>query len=232
VYLSEAYILAALRQEKNIPEWIKDGDLQSSHLYFPAIAFLNIVYGRVLLNRGEYHRLLGIADQFMETASVFPNLLGIIHTHIYIAAANEKLLRREVALEALRKALDLALPDAIYMPFVENGDYVRPLLEELSRRGCSRELVPILKLEVSYQNAVEQIKANYFTKTKPKLSERELEIAGLVAEGMSNNEIGNRLYITQNTVKTMLKRIFEKLEINSRSMLKLYMEPETRIRNE
>jgi LuxR family maltose regulon positive regulatory protein len=232
VHLCEAYILAALQQEKSAPEWIKEGDFLSSRLYFPAIAFLNIVYGRVLLNQGEYHKLLGIADQFMETTSIFPNLLGQIYTHIYIAAANEKLLRREAALEALRKAFEVALPDGIYMPFVENGDYIRPLLEELSRRGLSRQLVPILKLEVSYHNAAEQIKANYFTKIKPKLSERELEIAGLVAEGMSNNEIGNRLYITQNTVKTMLKRIFEKLEINSRSMLKLYMEPETRMRNE
>lgn len=228
VHLSEAYILAALQQEKSIPEWIKEGNHQSSRLYFPAIAFMNIVYGRVLLIQGEYHKLLGTADQFMETALVFPNLLSQIYTYIYIAAANEKLLRRELALETLRVALDLALPDAIYMPFVENSDYIKPLLEELYQSERKRQLIPILKLEASYQKAIEQIKGGYFIKSKPKLSERELEIAGLVAEGMSNSEIGNRLYITQNTVKTMLKRIFEKLEINSRSMLKLYMETEIR----
>lgn len=227
VQLCEAHIFAGLQQEKSIPVWIKEGDFLSSRLYFPTIAFLNMIYGRVLLLQGEYHKLLGIADQFMETASVFPNLLGIIYTHIYMAAANEKLFRREAALASLKMALDIALPDEIYMPFVENGDYIKPLLEELCRSEYCKQIALILKQELSYHNAVQQIIADYFTKAKPKLTERELEIARLVADGMSNNEIGNRLFVTQNTVKTTLKRIFEKLEINSRSMLKLYIESET-----
>ena len=232
IYLCEAYILAGLQQEKSIPAWIKEGDIQSSRLYFPTIAFLNIIYGRVLLLQGEYHKLLGIADQLMEEAAIFPNLLGMIYTNIYIAAANEKLLRREAALAALKKALDMAIPDDIYMPFVENGDYIRPLLEELHRSDNYSQITLILKQESSYRSAVQRIKMDHFTKIRPKLSDRELEIARLIAEGMSNREIGNRLYITQNTVKTMLKRIFEKLEINSRSMLKLYMETEIRKGNE
>lgn len=227
IHLCEAYVLASLQQEKNIPAWIKEGDITSSRLYFPTVAFLNILYGRVLLLQGEYHKLLGIADQFMEFASIFPNLLGMIYTNIYIAAANEKLLRREAALAALKIALDMAIPDAIYIPFVENGDYIRPLLEQLHRSDNYSQMSLILKQELSYRSAVQQIKADYFTKTKPKLSDRELEIARLVAEGMSNSEIGEQLFITQNTVKTLLKRIFEKLEINSRSMLKLYMESDT-----
>ena len=227
VQLCEASIMVGLQQEKSIPLWIREGDFLSSRLYFPTVAFLNIIYGRVLLLQGEYHRLLGIADQLIETASVFPNLLGIIYTHIYRAAAYEKLFRREAALEALKMALDLALPDEIYMPFVENGDYIIPLLEEMYRSENRKQIALILKDAVSYQNAVQQIKADYFTKVKPKLTEREQEIAQLVAEGMSNNEIGNQLFITQNTVKTLLKRIFEKLEISSRSMLKLYIETET-----
>lgn len=227
IHLCEAYLLAGLQQEKSIPAWIKEGDIQSSRLYFPTIAFLNIIYGRVLLLQGEYHKLLGIADQFMEKASIFPNLLGMIYTNIYIAAANEKLLRREAALSALKIALEMAIPDAIYMPFVENGDYIRPLLEQLYRSDNSSHISLILKQELSYRSAVQQIKMDYFTKPRPKLSDREMDIAKLVAEGMSNSEIGNRLFITQNTVKTILKRIFEKLEIHSRSMLKLYIESET-----
>ncbi len=50
------------------------------------------------------------------------------------------------------------------------------------------------------------------------------EIARLVALGLSNNEIANRLYISPNTVKTLLKRIFEKLGIGTRGMLKQYID--------
>ncbi len=48
------------------------------------------------------------------------------------------------------------------------------------------------------------------------LSEREAEIAALVAEGLTNAEIGERLYLALPTVKTHLARIFEKLGVTNR----------------
>ena len=48
------------------------------------------------------------------------------------------------------------------------------------------------------------------------LSQRELEIAGHVAYGMSNKEIGQKLGISPWTVSAHLKRIFIKLSINRR----------------
>ena len=48
------------------------------------------------------------------------------------------------------------------------------------------------------------------------MSLRELEVVSRVAQGMSNREIGDMLWITENTVKTHLKRIFAKLAASSR----------------
>ncbi len=48
-----------------------------------------------------------------------------------------------------------------------------------------------------------------------KLSRRELQIARLYAEGLGNIEIANNLNIKQNTVSTLKKRIFDKLEIEN-----------------
>lgn len=47
------------------------------------------------------------------------------------------------------------------------------------------------------------------------LTERELEIAEMYAEGLGNLEIANRLDIKQNTVSTLKKRIFDKLKIEN-----------------
>lgn len=47
------------------------------------------------------------------------------------------------------------------------------------------------------------------------LTERELEIAELYAKGLGNLEIANRLHLKQNTVSTVKKRIFEKLNIEN-----------------
>ncbi|WP_392533475.1 LuxR C-terminal-related transcriptional regulator [Nostoc sp. C117] len=63
-------------------------------------------------------------------------------------------------------------------------------------------------------------------RTKPKifdsllanpLTVRELEIAELVAQGLTNAEIGEKLWITQNSVKQALKRMFRKLKVSARA---------------
>jgi DNA-binding NarL/FixJ family response regulator len=49
------------------------------------------------------------------------------------------------------------------------------------------------------------------------LSERELSIVSLAADGLSNCEIGRRLYISDNTVKHYLRQAYRKLGVNNRT---------------
>ncbi|MBW4670462.1 MAG: LuxR family transcriptional regulator [Cyanomargarita calcarea GSE-NOS-MK-12-04C] len=50
-----------------------------------------------------------------------------------------------------------------------------------------------------------------------RLTPRELEIAELVGQGLTNGEIGEKLWISQNSVKQALKRMFRKLEVSARA---------------
>lgn len=50
-----------------------------------------------------------------------------------------------------------------------------------------------------------------------RLTPRELQIAELVAQGLTNAEIGAKLWITENSVKQALKRMFRKLEVVNRA---------------
>lgn len=50
-----------------------------------------------------------------------------------------------------------------------------------------------------------------------RLSRRELEVLSLVAAGLSNKEIAGKLFVSVNTVKTHLKKVYEKLEVNRRT---------------
>ncbi len=50
-----------------------------------------------------------------------------------------------------------------------------------------------------------------------RLTPRELQIAELVAQGLTNAQIGATLWITENSVKQALKRMFRKLEVSSRA---------------
>jgi DNA-binding NarL/FixJ family response regulator len=53
-----------------------------------------------------------------------------------------------------------------------------------------------------------------------RLSAQELQIARLAADGLSNREIGQQLYLSHRTVGTHLYRIFPKLGITSRAQLR------------
>jgi two-component system, NarL family, nitrate/nitrite response regulator NarL len=57
---------------------------------------------------------------------------------------------------------------------------------------------------------------------KPLLSEREKEIVQLVAQGYRNKEIGEKLFISEQTVKNHLHNIFDKLGVSDRLELALY----------
>ena len=57
---------------------------------------------------------------------------------------------------------------------------------------------------------------------KPTLSNREHEIAACVAQGMKNKEIGEKLFISEQTVKNHLHNAFQKLGVSDRLELALY----------
>lgn len=52
-----------------------------------------------------------------------------------------------------------------------------------------------------------------------RLTPREVEISDLVAKGLTNAEIATKLWITQNSVKQALKRMFRKLDVSSRTAM-------------
>lgn len=50
-----------------------------------------------------------------------------------------------------------------------------------------------------------------------RISDRELEVLILVAQGLSNKEIAGKLFVSINTVKTHLSKLYEKLEVSRRT---------------
>ncbi|MFA6248889.1 MAG: response regulator transcription factor [Mucilaginibacter sp.] len=53
--------------------------------------------------------------------------------------------------------------------------------------------------------------------TRLGLSKRELEVLQLMAEGLSNHQIAERLFVSLNTIKTHSAKVFEKLEVQRRT---------------
>ena len=71
---------------------------------------------------------------------------------------------------------------------------------------------------------IETIKNNYSKNTigRTDLTEREIEVLTLIAEGASNKIIADVLFISENTAKTHVRNILEKLQIRSRMQAALF----------
>ncbi len=63
----------------------------------------------------------------------------------------------------------------------------------------------------------EQIRFREENESRPRLSDREHEVLGLIAEGLSAPEIGERIHLSTATVKTHLQHLYEKLGVSERA---------------
>ena len=126
---------------------------------------------------------------------------------------------KDEALQRLADALALAEPGGFIRLFVDEGRPMAQLLSEAAARLISPDYVA--KLQAAFEAEAPQGKAP--SRPPPAqpliepLSERELEILLLIAQGLSNHAIGQRLFIALNTVKGHNRLIFEKLQVKSRT---------------
>jgi DNA-binding NarL/FixJ family response regulator len=64
---------------------------------------------------------------------------------------------------------------------------------------------------------------NRFNRDVVELSARELDVARLIAQGLSNREIGEKLMLSDKTVKNHVSNIFSKLHMTARTQVAIYM---------
>lgn len=68
-----------------------------------------------------------------------------------------------------------------------------------------------------YINSTSEFTINQSELDKLGISKRELEVLQLMAEGLSNQEISERLFVSLNTIKTHSAKVFEKMEVKRRT---------------
>jgi LuxR family maltose regulon positive regulatory protein len=122
------------------------------------------------------------------------------------------------ALTFLGQTLKLAQTKGIIQTFVDEG----PALARLLYEAVKQEIEPEYAQHLIAAFPAESPKSESKSKSEADgwvepLSERELEVINLIAEGLSNREVGERLYLTANTVKAHARTIYSKLGVNNRT---------------
>ena len=122
------------------------------------------------------------------------------------------------ALPFLTKALTIAKPENRIRTFTDQGKVISPLLRKAISQGIEAEFAGRLLdiIDVEEQQKL-KIKEASLSPAQQILSQREIEVLGLLAEGLSNRQIGEKLVVSLSTAKTHVHNIMEKLEAGSRT---------------
>lgn len=125
--------------------------------------------------------------------------------------------QKDRAVQQLTDALTFAEPGGFVRIFVDEGPRMALLLSEVAARGVKLDYVN--KLLAVFEPQKGQNKPDPpsdGTLIEP-LSQRELEVLQLIAEGLSNDEISQRLFLALSTVKGHNRIIFGKLQVQRRT---------------
>ena len=118
------------------------------------------------------------------------------------------------ALASLAEAFALAEPEGFIRTFVDEGAATAALLKQAIAKGLRPDYAKKILLAYATGDTTENQLENSSLET---LSERELEVLRLIAEGLSNRQIAERLYRALDTIKGYNRLIFEKLQVRNRT---------------
>ena len=170
-----------------------------------------LTYIRLLLDMGRPEQASALVERMAAKTEAEGRLNRLIPLRVLQALALEALGRREEAAAALGRAVALAAPEGYVRAFLDQGPAVAPLLPMV------RDTAPAFvdRLAAAF-NVAEAGPTETQAQLVEPLTEREDELLKLLAEGLSNEEISRRLYISLNTTKWHLKSIFGKLAVGNR----------------
>ena len=180
---------------------------------------LPVSRARVHLAQGNASSALSLLEplrQQMEAKRWPDELLKVIVLQAIALRADGK---RDESLQVLGEALALAEPGGFIRIFLDEGTSMEGLLSEVSTQGIMPDYVS--KLLSAFEAEKQRGKdSSQHSTTQPliePLSQRELEVLHLIAQGLSNDEIGKQLYLALDTVKGHNRRIYDKLQVQRRT---------------
>jgi LuxR family maltose regulon positive regulatory protein len=221
--LCRALLDMTLGNTRGLPEWLRDADRIRQLFFAQGHSYVFMLHGMMLLLEGRRAELYGLTEPLLNMAREMNYLLPRVYQHIYLAVAKKNEGNNTLAAEHLSAALDVALPDGIYLPFAEFGAALLPLLENIrtvnAGKNYDAEKMAALKAVCRRQMAGVESITKHNAKKKSPLTAVEREIAMLAKERLSVREIASRRGISENTVKSALSSIFDKLEIHSKTDL-------------
>ncbi len=175
----------------------------------------------------NFARLLIVQYKFDEASSILSRIFTItskggrteilVQVEILNAIMNNMKGFKEKAVISLIAAMEYASDEYLLNYFLFDLTVTNDLLEEAykiqatTKTKIPKKFITKLRLAINNKEKRKNIQSN------AELSTREIETLKLIAKNLTNPEIADKLFVSVNTVKTHLKNIYLKLEVDSRA---------------
>ncbi len=206
--------------------WVREQGLSIENELSYLHEFDHITLARVLLARyqsdhadGSISGVIGLLERLLKAAEAGGRKGSAIEILVLQAIACHARGDSPAALLPLQRALALAEPEGYVRMFLDEG----PNMVQLLREASACEIIPgytdklLAAFEAEKRKGEDKPDLHPAQPLVEPLSQRELKILQLIAQGLSNREIGKRLFLALDTVKGHNRRIFDKLQVQSRT---------------
>jgi LuxR family maltose regulon positive regulatory protein len=222
----QARLWLAQNKLESASQWVEERGLETGGepIRLQEIGFFllfdYLILARVLIAQERLDESAKLLQHLLKAAEAGGRISKVIEIKTLQALAFQAGDETDRAMSALEEALTLAEPEGFIRIFVDEGRPMARLLYQALNRGIAPEYVRRLLAAFSsgapMQAGTTISLADQSELVEP-LSERELEVLQLIAEGLTNREIADRLYLSLNTVKVHARNIYGKLDAHSRT---------------
>jgi LuxR family maltose regulon positive regulatory protein len=170
-----------------------------------AIAYANLA-------EGKFTEAATLLEKLQHKAEIAGRNGNLIEFLLLRALAFKAMGNSSQAIELVIRAITIAEPEGYIRIFIDLGASIASLLKEVALRNVSPHFVRRLLAE--FEKGKTDRRVPSYPLVEP-LTSRELEILSLLAGGLSNHEIAQKLFLTVGTIKVHTHHIYAKLGVHT-----------------